>query len=279
MNRSIIDAVFTLLPIIIKPNPPTKIACRDSILTGDAYFKELMATRNLARFREVARMDKKTFKSLHSKLFETGILKSSRHICSGQKLMVFLYSLTGHRSRDMQERLRVLMDALTKELPLRARKFYLGDAGYGLLSFVLTPYRGVRYHLKEWKMGNERPRNKKELFNLRHSSLRNVIERVFGVLKMRFPLLTNMTSYRYEFQVELVICIMILHNFIKSNQLYADPFDEQADANIAGANEDIDENEILENEATNNDLKQWRDDIAEQMWVDYQSYILQQGNY
>lgn len=34
--------------------------------------------------------------------------------------------------------------------------FYLGDAGYALSRKVLTPYRGVRYHLKEWGQGNER---------------------------------------------------------------------------------------------------------------------------
>ncbi|KAI8007213.1 Protein C2-DOMAIN ABA-RELATED 1, partial [Camellia lanceoleosa] len=34
-----------------------------------------------------------------------------------------------------------------------------------------------------------------ELFNHRHSSLRNVIERTFGVLKQRFPLLRHMSRY------------------------------------------------------------------------------------
>ncbi len=46
-----------------------------------------------------------------------------------------------------------------------------------LQRYCLTPYRGVRYHLKEWGRANERPQNKEELFNLRHSSRRNVIER------------------------------------------------------------------------------------------------------
>jgi len=48
----------------------------------------------------------------------------------------------------------------------------------------LTPYRGVRYHLKEWAKGNLKPQNKEELFNLRYSKLRNVIERIFGVPSM-----------------------------------------------------------------------------------------------
>jgi hypothetical protein len=28
--------------------------------------------------------------------------------------------------------------------------FYLGDAGFPLCNTVLVPYRGVRYHLREW---------------------------------------------------------------------------------------------------------------------------------
>jgi hypothetical protein len=45
--------------------------------------------------------------------------------------------------------------------------FILADAGYGLSKRVLTPYRGVRYHLKEFSpTTNNRPQNKEELFNL-----------------------------------------------------------------------------------------------------------------
>src|SRR5215471_13726721 len=38
---------------------------------------------------------------------------------------------------------------------------------------------------------NCRPRNEKELYNLRHASLRNVIERIFGVSKKRFKILKD----------------------------------------------------------------------------------------
>ena len=64
-------------------------------------------------------------------------------------------------------------------------KFYLADAGYALSRLTLTPYRGVRYHLKEWGRGNQRPAGYKKLFNFRHSALRNVVERIFGIMKKR----------------------------------------------------------------------------------------------
>lgn len=35
-------------------------------------------------------------------------------------------------------------------------RFYLADAGYGLTKFILTPYRGVRYHLREWLAGTNK---------------------------------------------------------------------------------------------------------------------------
>lgn len=44
---------------------------------------------------------------------------------------------------------RVLIDGVMKGLHLIPGKYYLGDAGYALTKYCLTPYRGVRYHLKE----------------------------------------------------------------------------------------------------------------------------------
>ena len=66
-------------------------------------------------------------------------------------------------------------------------KYYLGDTRYGNKNGILSPYRSVQYHLKEFS--DRPPENERELFNLRHSSLRIIIERVFGVLKKRFQVL------------------------------------------------------------------------------------------
>jgi hypothetical protein len=65
---------------------------------------------------------------------------------------------------------------------LFAGKFYLVDSGYPNRQGYLAPYRGTKYHLPEFQQG-PMPRGKKEVFNFAHSSLRNVIERSFGVLK------------------------------------------------------------------------------------------------
>lgn len=120
---------------------------------------------------------------------------------------------------------RVLGDAVLKKIPLFHNKYFLADAGYALTRMTLTPYRGVRYHLKEWVKGNRRPQSREELFNLRHSSLRNVIERTFGVVKKRFPYLDRMHAYDYPMQVDLVLCCFMIHNFIRLNQEADDEYD------------------------------------------------------
>ena len=59
-------------------------------------------------------------------------------------------------------------------------KYYLCDSGYSNSDGFMTPFKGVRYHLKEWGPGSQAPQTTEELFNLRHAKTRNVIERSFA---------------------------------------------------------------------------------------------------
>jgi hypothetical protein len=93
-------------------------------------------------------------------------------------------------------------------------KYVLGDAGFTNCDFILTPYRGVRYHLREWERSNARPKTPKELFNLRHAQLRNIIERIFGVLKERFKILTLPRFFKIDAQVKVVAALCVLHNIL-----------------------------------------------------------------
>ena len=70
------------------------------------------------------------------------------------------------------------------------------------------------------------PRGKKELFNYAHSSLRNVIERSFGVLKNKWGILHNeIPSYPMAKQSQIIIAFMALHNFIKNSAMADEDFD------------------------------------------------------
>jgi hypothetical protein len=59
-----------------------------------------------------------------------------------------------------------------------------------------------------------RPQNKEELFNLCHAQARNVIERIFGVLKKRFRILLIGPEYDMTIQAQIPAALCALHNFI-----------------------------------------------------------------
>lgn len=82
------------------------------------------------------------------------------------------------------------------------------------MSGFLIPYRGERYHLQEFCGNNNGSTSSNELFNRRHSSLRNVIERTFRVFKVRFPIFKLIINYKPLRQVVMVIECCIVHNFI-----------------------------------------------------------------
>jgi hypothetical protein len=66
--------------------------------------------------------------------------------------------------------------------------------------------------LSEFSSTNQ-PTNAKELFNLRHSSLRVTVERAFAALKGRFRIIDNKSFHKYKTQVKLVLACCILHNW------------------------------------------------------------------
>lgn len=51
---------------------------------------------------------------------------------------------------------RVFEDARNSDFRIPPGRYYLGDAGYANSDAVLVPYRGVRYHLKEWGNSSNR---------------------------------------------------------------------------------------------------------------------------
>ena len=59
------------------------------------------------------------------------------------------------------------------------------------------------------------PTSKEEYFNMKHSAARNVIERCFGVLKMRFAILRSPSYYPIRTQCRMVTACCLLHNLIK----------------------------------------------------------------
>ena len=185
--------------------------------------------------------------------------------------LTFAYILIGWEGSDDS---RVYDDARTKGLPLLANKYFLGDGGYGLSKYMLTPYRGVRYHLIEYAVNGIGPANYKELFNLRHSSLRDCVERLYGIKKNRFPVLKKMSPYDYEFQCNIIQSCFLIHNFVRLNQLYEDEFCNVELVN--NPNDDDDEIEDQDEGGLNmQEVKISRNNIALAMWAQYQLNMAQ----
>ncbi|PPD66945.1 hypothetical protein GOBAR_DD36176 [Gossypium barbadense] len=91
---------------------------------------------------------------------------------------------------------RVLRDAISRRHGLKVPHgcYYLVDVGYTNCEGFLAPFRGQRYHLNEWRQGYQ-PSSPQEFFNMKHALTRNVIERCFGLLKLRWEILRSPSFY------------------------------------------------------------------------------------
>ncbi|KAM3238410.1 hypothetical protein P3L10_013441 [Capsicum annuum] len=124
----------------------------------------------------------------------------------------FIYVLDGWEGSAHDS--HILNDTLERPrgLQIPQDKYYLVDAGYGLRKGFIPPYHGICYHLQEYS--DCPPQNEKELFNLRHASLRSSAERTFDILKRRFRVIDNEPFWDFKTQVNVVLASCILHNHI-----------------------------------------------------------------
>lgn len=214
----------------------------------------------------------------------------------------FTYTLTGWEGSATDA--RVYDDAISTDLQIPPGKYLLADAGYPLRPQLLVPYRGVRYHLAEWSRASQRcvyisfyfylhsfyvyrPKSKEELFNLRHASARNVVERIFGIVKRRYRILHLPIEYNLDVQARLPAALAALHNFLRINTSPDEDAELGNDESDSDDEEDgghgvvvVDDGEVG-TAATGNtaqiraEANAMRDRIAQAMWDDYQALIAQ----
>ena len=104
------------------------------------------------------------------------------------------------------------------------------------------------------------PTNARELFNLRHSSLRVSVERAFGALKNKFRILYSKPFHPYKTQVKLVIACCILYNWILGFGLdHIVPDEDWLPPNNPPVHPDPDEEDSV-------DMTMKRDEICNAMW-------------
>ena len=86
-----------------------------------------------------------------------------------------------------------------------------------MIKGYLAPYKGISYHLLEFRRRGGSPRTRHEKFNHAHSSFRCTIERTFGVWKSKWRIIRNMSSFPFYIQILIVSTTMALHNFVRLN--------------------------------------------------------------
>ncbi|KAF3443069.1 hypothetical protein FNV43_RR16990 [Rhamnella rubrinervis] len=114
---------------------------------------------------------------------------------------------------------RVLHDAISRPNGLRVLSgyYYLVDASYTNGEGFLAPYKGISYHLSEWRDASV-PVTPEEYFNMKHASTRNVIECCFGILKMCWAILRRMGSRRVWTREEEETLLDILDDVVARGQ-------------------------------------------------------------
>ncbi|XP_074342840.1 uncharacterized protein LOC141680542 [Apium graveolens] len=141
--------------------------------------------------------------------------------------MQFTYVLPGWESSTHDN--RVLRDTLSRKKSLKVPQgtYYLCDAGYMNCAGFLTPFKA-----------------------------RNVIERSFVLLNMRWGILRNTTWYSRKTIGRIILACALLHNFIRSN-MALDPMEHLLGDDI----EDLEGNNIEVMEWTG-----FRNNLANEMY-------------
>lgn len=112
----------------------------------------------------------------------------------------------------------------------------LGDSGYPLQPWLMTPFPNECCPSEE-------------IFNQKHRSTRNVIERCFGVLKARFQIIGDSSGYLHyapDKICKIIICAAVLHNICKIFNL-----EEPEICNYSEDNDSDNDSELHDNSADN----------------------------
>ncbi|XP_068646372.1 protein ALP1-like [Aristolochia californica] len=167
--------------------------------------------------------------------------------------MQFTYVLAGWEGSASDS--HVLKSAFTRrdKFHVLEGKYYLVDDGYANLPRFLAPYRGTHYHLQE--CGDNFPKNDRELFNQRHSSLRKIIQRTFRDLKARFQILKDI----FENEVD------DLNDKSDGEDDEGDGIDDDEDSDDLVDDDDYQRESVVQSERAS----YFRDKLATQMWLNY----------
>lgn len=129
----------------------------------------------------------------------------------------------------------------------------LGDSGYGLEPFLLTPYKSPQ------------PGSKEHNFNKNHCSTRNIVERTIGNLKSRFRCLQSTSLYYSPIKVvQIVNVCTALHNICKHFNI---EIDNTLEPDVDSYGDDADDSEESSGTSQNDVARKTRDSIANSLYT------------
>lgn len=254
--KNVTNAIIRLQDQLLKKQEPIpEILPNDQRWEKWKPFKKCLGALDGTYIRvRVATEDKARYRSRKSEI-ATNVLA----VCSPN--MEFIYILSGWEGSAADS--RVLKDAISRNHGLKVPRgyYYLVDAGYTNCEGFLAPFRGQRYHLNEWRNGYQ-PQNSREFFNMKHSRARNVIERCFGLLKIRWAILRDPSWYPVDVHNRIILACCLLHNFIR-REMPNDPLEARLTAEEA-ENLNCDDNvAVIE---TSEEWSGWRENLAHHMF-------------
>ncbi|XP_060212374.1 uncharacterized protein LOC132639994 [Lycium barbarum] len=190
--------------------------------------------------------------------------------CTFDLQFIFVYPGWEGSATDSRVLRAVLDDPDQNFPPIPEGKYYLVDTGYVNMDGFIAPFPGIRYHLPEYRGANLLPRNANELFNHRHASLRNAIQKSFDVLKTRFPILKLAPQYAFHTQRDIVIAACVIHNHIRREDK-SDWLFKEIEGRYVEELPDLDENSDphLAFQIQGQSASAFRDSITAAMWNDF----------
>ncbi|XP_052878904.1 uncharacterized protein LOC128285455 [Gossypium arboreum] len=183
--HNVLNAVIRLQDVLFKKAEPITANSTDPMWK---WFKNCLGALDGTHIKiRVPTVDKPRYRTRKG-----DITTNMLGVCTPD--MQFVYVLPGWEGSFFDG--RVLRDAISRRHGLKVPHgcYYLVDAGYTNCEGFLAPFRGQRYHLNEWRQGYQ-PSTPEEVFNMKHASARNVIERCFGLLKLRWGILRSPSFY------------------------------------------------------------------------------------
>ncbi|KAL8492702.1 hypothetical protein ACS0TY_024050 [Phlomoides rotata] len=267
INRAlheVVDALVSLAPVFI--TPPNVSETPTQVLNDPRfypYFEGVIGAMDGTLIPAAVRADcQSAFRSRKGTISQNVLA-----ICDFNLMFTYVYAGWEGSASDAHVLSNAMISGQNFPWPNEG-KYYLVDAGFTNYGRFLAPYRQTRYHLNEFRSSGMAARTPVELFNHRHSSLRNAIERCFGLLKSRFPMLKwGMPPYTMDRQVKIVIACCVLHNFIRRFGMEDEIFEGNSEYNEN--DEFVFSHSAQANQQSIEDQCLIRDAIANAMWQNW----------